>query len=105
MPRAVDVWQAGGFALGRVTLDEAELLTIAVHPEWQRRGVGAALLDAFHAALSAGGATLCHLEVAETNEAARALYHAAGYTVSGRRRGYYTETKPPIDAIGMVRTL
>ena len=42
-----------GFALARMTLDEAELLTIAVCPNAQGRGTGRALLEALVARLAA----------------------------------------------------
>jgi len=88
-PGIVLVGDAEGIALGRVTLDEAELLTIAVPPPLQGTGRGRALLKAFEAGAAAAGATRVFLEVAEDNAAARALYAAAGYDESGRRPGYY----------------
>jgi len=46
-PHAFVRESAHGFALGRVLDDEAELLTLAVDPDWQRAGLGAGLLTAF----------------------------------------------------------
>src|SRR5512143_3140715 len=46
-----------GFALGRVAADEAELLTIAVVPDYRRRGAGRALLEAIVAHARAAGAS------------------------------------------------
>ena len=105
LPGMIEVTRAQGFALGRVTVDEAELLTIAVHPDAQRQGEGRALLTAFHEKIRARNATTCHLEVAADNHAARALYAAMGYEQTGVRRGYYTEADPPQDAITMACTL
>ncbi|MGB5559099.1 MAG: ribosomal protein S18-alanine N-acetyltransferase [Paracoccaceae bacterium] len=82
---------ADGFALGRVIVDEAELLTIAVAPERRREGRGQRLLSDLEQAVRAHGATTCFLEVAADNSAAVALYHAAGYRETGRRRGYYRQ--------------
>lgn len=78
-----------GFVLGRVALDEAEVLTLAVAPEARRRGVARALLARFEAAAGAQGAGVAFLEVAADNDAARALYRGAGYDEAGRRRGYF----------------
>lgn len=78
-----------GFALGRVALDEAELLTLAVEPEARRAGHGRALLAAFEAKAVARGAGTAFLEVAAGNAAACALYRQAGYRQAGIRRGYY----------------
>ena len=105
MPGAIDCVRPEGFALGRVAADEAELLTIAVHPDARRRGIGRDLLAAYHAAAQARGAVMSYLEVAETNEGARALYAAEGYAETGRRPGYYTEATPPVAAILMSRPL
>jgi ribosomal-protein-alanine N-acetyltransferase len=96
------------FALGRVAADEGEVLALAVRPAVRRRGAGAGALAALEAALSAGGAGTVFLEVAEGNDAARALYARAGYAVAGRRRGYYP-SKAAVsradDALVMVKRL
>ena len=81
--------EPGGFLLGRVIADEAELLTLAVDPARRRQGIGARLLARFAEAAGARGAASAFLEVAEDNAAARALYGAGGWAGSGRRRGYY----------------
>lgn len=96
----------GGFVLGRVVLDEAELLTIAVDPAHRRQGRGAALLEAFHAQALALGAGHAFLEVAADNPAAQALYLQGGWVTAGKRRGYYRSTDgQPVDAIVMSRAL
>lgn len=78
-----------GFALVQVIAPEAEVLTIAVDPSAQGRGLGTALLrKAMDAAMAAGARTV-FLEVAADNAAARALYARAGFAQTGRRRGYY----------------
>ncbi|MGR3511196.1 MAG: GNAT family N-acetyltransferase [Paracoccaceae bacterium] len=90
-----------GFALGRIILDEVELLTLAVLPTEQGKGHGRALLAAFETeAMHRGGRDL-HLEVAETNSIARALYASAGWAEVGRRKAYYKGGDARIDAILM----
>ena len=87
------VWfdgDAAGFVLGRAAGGEAELLTLAVHPDHRRAGRGRALLAAFETVARVRGAGEAFLEVAETNAAARALYAGAGYGEAGRRPGYFT---------------
>ena len=81
----------GGMVLARAVADEAEILTIAVSPEQRRRGVGVALLRAAHAAIIQRGGRTVFLEVAEANQAARALYVQFGYQPAGRRRAYYED--------------
>ena len=80
---------AEGFVLWRVALDEAELLTIAVHPSARRRGAGRALLGSAIAGVREAGAGVLLLEVGEDNPAARGLYDSAGFSTVGRRAAYY----------------
>ena len=90
------------FALVRVLLDEAELLTIATHPDHRRQGLARALMEDWHRQAADRGATRALLEVAADNTPAQALYIACGYTADGRRRGYYDRRgAPPADAILM----
>lgn len=90
--------------MGRTIVDEAELLTLAVAPDARRTGMGRRLVQAFLAAAKARGATTAFLEVAADNAPAIALYHSAGFTESGRRRGYYHPPQgPAVDAIVMAR--
>ena len=88
-PACLLVARPEGFALARVTLDEAELLTIATDPARRRQGVARGLLGALFGGLAGRGAETLFLEVAEDNAAARALYAGAGFAMAGRRRGYY----------------
>lgn len=80
-----------GFVLARAVAGEAEILTLAVAPEARRQGAGAALLRAAMAEAWARQAEQLFLEVSARNEAARALYAAAGFEAVGRRRHYYTD--------------
>jgi ribosomal-protein-alanine N-acetyltransferase len=79
----------GGMVLARVVADEAEILTIAVHPASQRQGLGGALLRAAKRRAAEAGAVTMFLEVAVTNAAARSVYAAEGFVQVGIRRGYY----------------
>lgn len=91
---------AEGFAIAWVVAGEAELLTIAVVPETRRRGVGAGLLREICRLARARGAGVLHLEVAEDNTEARALYQKLGFMAAGRRQGYYVrENAETADAI------
>ncbi len=81
--------QARGFILLRTVADEAEILTLAVHPAGRRQGLGARLVREAGTAAAARGVTRLFLEVADDNTAARALYARAGFAEVGRRPGYY----------------
>jgi ribosomal-protein-alanine N-acetyltransferase len=79
-----------GFAMGRVTLDEAEILTICVSPHRRGRGVARLLMTESLGAFDKSGARVAFLEVAYGNKAARGLYHSLGFVAVGQRPGYYT---------------
>ena len=92
--------------LARVTLDEAEVLTLATCPTHQRQGLASALLLRFHEEARAQGAARAFLEVAEDNPPARALYAAHGYAEAGRRRAYYArKDAPAVAALVLSRDL
>lgn len=94
------------FALMRVIADEAELLTIATHPDHRRRGLARACMAAWMEAAAARGATQAFLEVAHDNAAAIALYDAMGFHRSGLRPRYYPRSDgPAADAVIMMRNL
>lgn len=78
-----------GFALGRVILDEAELLTLATAPAVRRSGIAKGLLQRFDAEVFRLGARRVFLEVAADNAPALALYRGTGFQELARRRGYY----------------
>ena len=63
---------------------DSELLTVAVMPEFRRKGVGASLVTAVSVAALVRGAATMHLEVAVDNDAARALYAKLGYAIEDR---------------------
>ena len=94
-----------GFIMAWAIAGDAEVLTVAVVPETRRQGVGASLVSAAAAAAVTRGAASMHLEVAEPNVAARALYTKLGFTEAGRRRDYYATEQGWVDAIVMRRAL
>ena len=95
-----------GFALLRVTLDEAELLTIVTAPAARGRGIAGALLSRILARATDAGARACFLEVAADNAPARRLYAGAGFAQVGVRLRYYRAPDgTATDAIVMVRDL
>jgi ribosomal-protein-alanine N-acetyltransferase len=91
-----------GFALCRVAVDEAELLTIAVDAGHRRQGAGRLLLDTVIEQVRAAGASALFLEVGADNPAACSLYKQKGFVLAGRRGGYYQRgTGPKADALVM----
>jgi ribosomal-protein-alanine N-acetyltransferase len=83
------------FALSRIVVDEAELLTIATRRDWRGRGAARDLLAAHLGGLAARGVQTVFLEVEEGNQPAKKLYASFGFAEVGRREGYYR--KPASD--------
>lgn len=90
-----------GFIVYRKTLDEAEIITIGVHPDARRTGIASAMLGIIDGELRKNGVKTIFLEVAENNRPARALYEQNGYVQIGVRPKYYDG----IDAIMMKKDL
>lgn len=78
-----------GFILARRAADEAEILTLAVHPRKRGQGLAGRLLRANIAALSAKGAKSLFLEVEAENTPALALYRRFAFETVGERKAYY----------------
>lgn len=83
--------------------EEAEILNLAVAPEFRRRRVALRLLGRGLDMLLERGVDQVSLEVRRSNGAARALYHRLGFALAGVRRGYYR--KPLEDAMVLRRRL
>jgi ribosomal-protein-alanine N-acetyltransferase len=95
----------GGFALTRTLAGESELLTLAVAPEHQRRGIARTLLMQW-LKNSAPLADTAFLDVAADNNAALKLYDSLLFQRINLRKGYYTRKGgPAVDAILMSRDL
>ncbi len=76
-----------GFAAVRELLGEAELLKIAVAPEWRGAGIGKMLLEAVLKAYPPE--TVWRLDVRESNLPAQALYRRFGFRTAALNRGFY----------------
>lgn len=98
-PGIILVGEERGFALFREAAGEAELLTLATDPAARRQGLAARALAEGLARLRETGIGRVFLEVAEDNDAALALYRAAGFTDCGRRKGYYPRAGGAVDAL------
>ena len=95
-------WQGDtpvGFILARDLAGDVEILSVGVLPQWRRRGVGRALIDAVVAKCEQDGLGSIVLEVASENAAARALYAAFGFVQVGRRPGYYSRAGGRTDGL------
>ena len=78
-----------GYALGRISFDEAELYRIAVLPDKRRRRAGTELLERFIGKCRERGASKVFLEVRSKNTPAVSLYEKHGFTLISTRKRYY----------------
>ena len=98
--------ECAGFALIRIVADEAELLTLAIDPTLRRQGMARRLMARFADLARANDVRVLHLEVAEDNDAARALYAACDFAETGRRPFYYRDRAGrSVPALLLSRTL
>ena len=91
------------YACMTYVLDEGEIVTVATHPDFRRRGLARRTLARLCEDAAARGILTLTLEVRESNAPARALYAAESFREVGRRRGFYA--LPREDAIVMQKTL
>ncbi len=82
---------------------EAHIITIAVLPAWQRRGLGELLLLGLLEDAQTRHADAATLEVRRSNRPAIALYQKYAFELAGHRPGYYDNgedalilTTPPL---------
>ncbi len=80
-------------------VDEAHIATIAVRPDFRRRGIGERILLQALLAVHEEGARRAFLEVRAGNIGAQTMYKKYGFIVDGLRRGYYKDNNE--DAILM----
>lgn len=73
-------------------LEEAHITILAVHPQYQRNGLGQAVLWGLLRAARDRHLERATLEVRVSNQKAINLYERFGFQVAGRRRRYYQDT-------------
>ncbi|WP_175868462.1 ribosomal protein S18-alanine N-acetyltransferase [Bartonella gabonensis] len=93
-----------GFCLCRLILDEAEIITIAVHPHYRQQGIGTLLVDHTIHHLHDKHAMKLFLEVEATNLSALKLYQRLEFQKISERLAYYPSQNGRGDAIIMQKT-
>lgn len=88
---AVDTERAVGYGGMWKVLDEGQITNIAVHPEYQRKGIGSSILEEMINAAKDSKIQNMTLEVRESNRAAKALYKKFGFVEEGIRKAYYAD--------------
>ncbi len=82
------------------TLDEGEIVNVAVAPEYRQKGYGAALVRELMGLGCGFGVERFFLEVRMGNRAGKRLYKSLGFGSYGVRKGFYSN--PREDAVLMV---
>ena len=90
---ALDGERVAGYVGSQSVMGESDMMNIAVHPDYRRRGLAENLVEALCSALKAGGNTCLSLEVRASNVPAISLYEKTGFSQVGRRKNYYRNPK------------
>ena len=86
---AMEGEQVAGYIGSQTVMDESDMMNVAVHPDFRRKGIAEALVNALVEALKSKGSRCLTLEVRASNVPAITLYEKLGFTEIGRRKNYY----------------
>lgn len=89
--------EVAGYVGSQTVLDSADMMNLAVSPNFRRQGIGERLVNCLTDALKEKGVKTLLLEVRISNEPAKQLYQKLGFEIVGKRPGYYE--KPREDAL------
>lgn len=78
-----------GYIGSQTVMGETDMMNVAVHPDFRRRGIAEALVKRLVEDLQAMESHCLTLEVRATNAPAIALYEKLGFSQIGRRKNYY----------------
>ena len=81
--------QIAGYIGSQTVMDETDMMNVAVHPDFRRRGIAEALVTGLVEELGNKGSHCLTLEVRASNAPAIALYEKLGFSEIGRRKNYY----------------
>jgi len=90
---ALDGERVVGYVGSQTVLGWTDMMNVAVHPDWRRKGIGEQLIVSLEEALRKRESTCLTLEVRASNEPAKALYQKLGFQEVGRRKNYYRNPK------------
>ena len=86
---AVEEDRVAGYVGSQTVMDETDIMNIAVHPDFRRKGIAEELVNALVHRLRNRGSRCLTLEVRASNEPACKLYEKLGFSQIGRRPNYY----------------
>ncbi len=82
-----------GYIGSQISFPEADVMNVAVRPDYRRRGIGEILVETLISHLKSMDCESLTLEVRASNEAAKALYGKLGFAQVGLRKNYYRNPK------------
>ena len=82
-----------GYVGSQSVMGESDMMNIAVHPDYRRRGLAEQLVASLVEALAERENHSLTLEVRASNVPAIALYEKTGFAQVGRRKNYYRNPK------------
>ena len=82
-----------GYIGSQTAVDETDVMNVAVHPDYRRKGIAEALITELGARLKERGSHALMLEVRASNASAQALYGKLGFQQVGCRPNYYRNPK------------
>ncbi len=82
-----------GYVGSQSVLGEADVMNVAVHPDFRRRHIGQVLIERLIEMLREQAVHSLALEVRVSNESAIALYQKLGFVQVGKRPNYYRNPK------------
>ena len=86
---ATDEDRVVGYVGSQTVLGETDMMNIAIHPDYRKRGVATMLIEDLILHLTQQGSHSLMLEVRSSNEPAKSLYSKMGFETVGIRRNYY----------------
>ena len=90
---AVEGETLAGYIGSQTVMEETDMMNVAVHPDFRRRGIAEALVSALVEKLKEMGSHCLTLEVRASNVPAITLYEKMGFYEIGRRKNYYRNPK------------
>ena len=93
-----------GYCLYQVVFEQAEILRIGTHPDYQRQGIASQLFATLNNELINNKVESLLLEVRADNAPALALYEQQAFSVIHTRKNYYQlPHQPSVDALILQR--